>query len=131
MSTEGVEVDLVVATDFEVLQAAAPGQEVVGDVQDVVALEVGQVPLEQVEVVIDVVNQPELLGQEMDGPDASGCDRPHFLGDLVADVGGGHHRLTVFDARPILDAAEDSPLASVQLAMDSGVHSKASWGANG
>ena len=35
---EGVEVDLVVAADFEVLQAAAAGQEVVGDVQDVVAL---------------------------------------------------------------------------------------------
>ena len=35
---EGVEVDLVVAADLEVLQAAAAGQEVVGDVQDVVAL---------------------------------------------------------------------------------------------
>ena len=35
---EGVEVDLVVASDFEVLDAAAAGQEVVGDVQDVVAL---------------------------------------------------------------------------------------------
>jgi len=32
-----------------------------------------------------------------------------------------------FDTGLILDAAEDSPLASVQLAMDTGVHSKASW----
>ena len=38
LGPEGVEVDLVVAPDFEVLQAAAAGQEVVGDVQDVVAL---------------------------------------------------------------------------------------------
>jgi hypothetical protein len=37
-----------------VLDAAAAGEEVVGDVQDVVALEVRQVPLEQVEVLIDM-----------------------------------------------------------------------------
>jgi hypothetical protein len=36
-----------------------------------------------------------------------------------------------FDAGLILDPAEDSPLASIQLAVDSGVHSKASWWANG
>src|SRR5512135_3322014 len=34
---EGIEVDLVVTPDFEVFQATAAGQEVVGDVQDVVA----------------------------------------------------------------------------------------------
>ena len=33
------------------LDAAAAGQEVVGDVEDVVALVIGQVPLEQVEVL--------------------------------------------------------------------------------
>jgi len=37
----------------------------------VVALEVGQVPLEQVEVLVDVVGEPELLGHEVDGPDAA------------------------------------------------------------
>jgi len=42
------------------------------------------------------------------------------------DVGGGEHRLVAFDAGLIFDAAEDSPLASVQLAMDIGIHSKAS-----
>ena len=38
LGPEGVEVDLVVAPDLQVLQPAAAGQEVVGDVQDVVAL---------------------------------------------------------------------------------------------
>ena len=33
-----------------------------------------------------------------------------------------------FDAGLVLDAAEDSPLASVQLTVDTGVHSKTSWG---
>jgi hypothetical protein len=36
-----------------------------------------------------------------------------------------------FDAGLILDPAEDSSLASVQLAMDTGVHSKASRGRTG
>ena len=127
LGPEGVEVDLVVAPDFEVLEAAAAGQEVVGDVQDVVALVIRQVPLEQVEALVDVANQPELAGQEVDGPDAAGGDAPDLLGDLVVDIGGGHHRLVAFDAGLILDPAEDSPLASVQLAVDIGVHSKTSW----
>ena len=95
---EGVEVDLVVAAHFEVLQAAAPGQEVVGDVQDVVALEVRQVPLQEVEAPVDVVDQPELAGQQVDCPDSARRDGPGPIGDLVVDVGGGHHRLMPFDA---------------------------------
>ena len=71
---------------------------------------------------------PSLLGQEVDGPDAAGCDGPGPIGDLVVDIGGGHHRLMTFDTGLVLDAAEDSPLASVQLAVDIGVHSKTSWG---
>ena len=124
---EGVEVDLVVASDLQVLQPTAAGQEVVGDVQDVVALVIRQVPLEQVEVPVDVVDQAELAGQEVDGPDAAGCDGPGPLGDLVVDVGGGHHRLMAFDAGLILDATGDSPLAGGELSADSGVHSKTSW----
>ena len=73
-------------------------------------------------------DQADLPGQEVDGPDAAGCDGPGPVGDLVVDVGGGHHRLVAFDAGLVLDAAEDSPLASVQLAVDIGVHSKTSWG---
>src|SRR4051795_7356804 len=61
------------------------------------------------------------------GADAAGCDGPGAVGDLVVDIGGGHHRLLAFDAGLVLDPAEDSPLASVPLAVDSGVHSKASW----
>src|SRR6185312_10241297 len=131
LGPQGVEVDLVVAADLQVLEAAAARQEVVGDVQDVVALEVRQVPLEQVEVLIDVPDQSEFPGQEVDGPDAAGRNAPDLLADLVVDVGGGHHRLVAFHTGFVLDPAEDSPLASAQLAVDIGVHSKASWWANG
>ena len=50
---EGVEIDLIVAEPLEVLEAAAAGEEVEGDVQDVVGLEIGEVALQQVEVVVD------------------------------------------------------------------------------
>ena len=73
---QGVEIDLVVAADLQMFQAAAAGQEVVGDVQDVVALVIRQVPLQQVEALVDVVDQSDLLGQQVDGPDATGGDGP-------------------------------------------------------
>jgi hypothetical protein len=126
LSPEGIEVDLVVAPDLEVLQATAAGQEVVGEVQDVVALVVRQVPLQEVEALVEVVDQADPSGQEVDRPDAAGGDRPSAVGQLVVDVGGGRHRLGSFDG-PVLQSAKDSPLASVQPAMDTGVHSKTSW----
>ena len=48
---QGVEEDLVVAAQFEVLQAGAVAQGVVGEVEDVIGLVVGQVDLEQVQPV--------------------------------------------------------------------------------
>jgi hypothetical protein len=68
---EGIEVDLVVTPDFEVFQATAAGQEVVGDVQDVVALVIRQVPLQEVESLVDVPDESEFLSQEVHGPDAA------------------------------------------------------------
>src|SRR5512142_2202284 len=124
---QGVEEHLVVASDLDVLQAAATGQEVVGDVQDVVTLVIRQVPLQEVEVPVDGLDQSGHAGQEVDGPDAAECDDPCPLGDLVVDVRGRHHRHGAFDAVLVLQAATDSPLATVQLAMDTGVHSKTSW----
>src|SRR4051794_4031926 len=65
------------------------------------------------------------------GPSKSFVQQRHGtgpIGDLVVDIGGGQHRLVAFDAGLVLDPAEDSPLASVQPAVDIGVHSKTSWG---
>ena len=124
---ECVEVDLVVAADLDVLQPGAARQEVVGDVQDVVRFMVGQVSLEEVEVLVDVVDQPGLPGQEVDRPDAAGCDGMDLVGEFVVDVGGGHHRLRSFDAGLVLQASGDAALASGELSADTGVHSKTSW----
>src|SRR5512135_274676 len=61
------------------------------------------------------------------GTDAARGDAPDLLGDLVADVGGGQHRLGALDAGFVLQSAEDPPLASGELSVDTGVHSKTSW----
>ena len=92
LGAEGVEVDLVVAAQLEVLEAAAAGEDVEGDVQDVVGLVIGEVPLEEVEVVVDVGDQAGPLGQQEHGADAAGGEALDALGELVVDVGGGHHR---------------------------------------
>ena len=65
------------------LQAAAAGQEVVGDIEDVIALVIRQMPLQEVEVPVDVPDQSDLAGQEVDGPDAAGGDAPDLLGYLI------------------------------------------------
>src|SRR6056297_2700977 len=96
------------------------------DVQHMVTLVVRQVAFEEVEVAVDVVDQAELAGQQVDGPDAAGCDAPDLLGEFVADVGGGRHRLGAFDAGAVLQASGDSSLASGEFAAETGVHSKAS-----
>src|SRR5947209_9440851 len=93
-----------------------------------VALVIGQMPLQRVEALVDVVGQSDVAGREVDGADAAGCESPDLLGDLVVDVGGGHHRLGSFDTGLVLDSAEDATLASAALPMDTGVHSKTSWG---
>ena len=114
---EGVEVDLVVAADLEVLRPSATGQEVVGDVQDVVALVVGQMSLQEVELLARCPRiRPSFLARRWMGADAARRDAPDLLGDLVVDVGGGDHRLGPLDAGPVLDAAGDPPLASAQPA---------------
>ena len=71
LCSHAVEVDLAVAAHFEVLQALPAREEVVGDVQDVVALEARQAPLQEVEALVDVVDEPDLMSQEGNGPDAA------------------------------------------------------------
>jgi hypothetical protein len=52
---QDAEVDLVVAAELEVLDAQAAGEEIEGDVQDVVGFVVGQMPLEEVELAVDLL----------------------------------------------------------------------------
>ena len=79
---EGVEIDLVVAEQLEVLDAPAAGEDVEGDVQDVVGLVIGEVPLEQVEAVVDGGDQPGAAGDQEHGADAAGGQALGALGPV-------------------------------------------------
>ena len=94
------------------LDAAAAGEEVEGDVQDMVGFVIGQMPLEQMEIAVDVArSSPILLSQQEHGADAAGGEAADAIGQFVVDVGGGHHGLVAFGAGSIRDAVQDSPLA--------------------
>jgi hypothetical protein len=43
---------------------------------------------------VDAPDQPDLAGQEVDGPDATGGDGPYPVGQFVVDVVGGSGRST-------------------------------------
>ena len=96
------------------LDLLAAGQEVEGDVQDVVALVVRQVPLEDVDVGIDGADQPGPTRQQEHGADAPGGEAPGAIGQLVVDVGGGHHGRVALRPGPVEDAVEDPPLPLVE-----------------
>jgi hypothetical protein len=50
----------------------------------------------------------------------------HPIGQFIVDVIGGDHRAFTFRPGKILDAEEDSPLASPEFVEEIGIHSKAS-----
>ncbi len=104
----------------------AAGQDVEGDVQDVVGLVVGEVAFEEVEALIDVGDQPGLAGEQEHGADAAGGKPLNPVGQFVLDIAGGDHGAFPLGPGSVLDAAEDSPLALPELVEDIGIHSKAS-----
>ena len=123
---QGVEVGLVAAQPLEVLQTAAAGQQVVGDVEHVVRLVVGPVQFEQGELVVDRRIEPQPLHQQVDRTDPAVERRPGAVGDLVVDVAGAEHRPPAVAAVILVQAAENPPLATRDLFAYLGVHSKTS-----
>ena len=89
---QGIEKVFVGAAEFDVLQTGAVAEGVVGEVEDVVGFVVGEVDFEQVEVAIDVVDESDASGQEMDGTDAAADESIGFVRDFVVDVAGGELR---------------------------------------
>ena len=107
---QGVEERLLLAELVQVLQALVAGQEVVGDVEHVVGLVVGQVDLEQVELAVDALHESAALGQEVDGSDAAAGDAAIASGKFVMDIGASEDRL-IGGAVIVADAACDTGLA--------------------
>ena len=128
------------------LDFLAAGQDVVGDIQDMVGLVIGQMPFEEMEIAVDIADQPGPASQQVEGTDSTSGEPLNAVRQFVVDVGSGHHGLLAFWSGAILDAIEDPLLAFVEnsaiafprfltvafsgLLGDSMTHSKASVGWN-
>ncbi len=80
VGAQGVEEDEVVASLFDVVEAGAVAQGIVGEVEDVVGLVVGEVELEQVEPLVNGFREAEVADQQLNPADAAARNR----GVLVA-----------------------------------------------
>src|SRR5271157_2187300 len=111
---QGIEINLVIAPQFEMLDFLAAGQDVVGDIQDMVGLVIGLMPFEEMEIAVDIADQPGPASQQVEGTDSASGETLDAVRQFVMDVGGGHHGLVALRPGPILDALEYSELAFVE-----------------
>ena len=87
-SAQGIEEGCVVAAEFDLLQAGAVAQGVVGDVEDVVGFVIRQMQLEEMEAFVDRLDQAHTPGQGMERSDSAAADGLCFVGDFVVNVAG-------------------------------------------
>ena len=133
LGAQGVEIDLVVAPKFKVFDPLAAGEDVEGDVQDMVGFVIRQMSFEKVEVPIDTVDQPDRSSQHENGADAAGTETFDATSMLIVDIGGGHHRFGSLVLANICKPEANSPpsflkcslLAGQTLFSESSTHSKA------
>jgi hypothetical protein len=108
LGAQGVEIDLVVASQFEMFDVGAPSEDVEGDVEDVVGLVIGEVAFEEVKVAVDVTDQAGPARDQEHGAETTGTEAVDAAGEFVVDVGSSHHGVIAFGAGAVLDAIEDS-----------------------
>jgi hypothetical protein len=89
VGTERVEEDDFVASQFDIVEARASTEGVVGEVENVITLVIRQVILQPMESFVDGLGESEFPNQEWDGTDAAGCDGSGSGGDRVVDIRGG------------------------------------------
>ena len=124
LGAQGVEVGLVGAQPLEVLQARTARQDVVGEVEDVVGLEVGQVAFEQVQVAVDGVSQAELPHQEVEGAEAAAVEAAGLVADLVVDVAVAEHAAALLLPLLLAESPLDAALAIAEAPAYLGLHWK-------
>src|SRR5262249_20939100 len=128
VGAQGVEEDLVVASQLNIVEAGPVAQRVVGEVQDMVGLMVGQVELEQVEPLVDGLSEAEVPHEPLDGGGGAAGDRPGLVGDLVVDVGGGEDGVGRGSGDGPVEPAAEFPLAGGVVSVWNRFHSKSPWG---
>src|SRR6202035_2246512 len=121
---QGVQQDLVLAEEFQVLQARAAAQRQIGQRQHVVGFMVREMDIQQLQAPVQGVDEAEPAGQSMNEADAAAGDAAATLGDLVVNVAGSHHGLGATTQILLVQSALDPALAVGQLSSYAGFHSK-------
>ena len=114
LGAEGIEIDGIVAPQLDMFEAAATGEDIESNVQNMVGFVIGEVAFEEMEIEVDAGDQAGGPCQHHHGADAAGGEALDALAEFVVDVGGGDHGAVAFGAGAILDAVEDSPPAFPQ-----------------
>ena len=89
--SQSIEIDFIVAPQFEVFDPLTASEDVEGNVQDVVGFVIGKMDLEEMKIGVDVADQAYPVRQQQHDADATGAETLDAIGQFVLDVGGGHH----------------------------------------
>src|SRR4029077_10563727 len=114
LGAEGVEEDLVVAPQLDVLDALPSGEDVEGDVQDVVGLVIGAMDLEKMEVVVDVTDQAGRPRHQEHGTNAASGKPLDTIGQFVMYICSGHDGNVTLGFRKLSESIQESLLPLLQ-----------------
>jgi hypothetical protein len=123
---QGVQKHLVVAAQFDVFQPHARAHRIVGQVQHVIRLVIGQMDLQHLHAAVDRLDQAALAGQFVNRADAPHAHAADLLRDFLADVLRREHRLGIPAATLAVQPLLDPLLGGGQLFGYRGIHSKSS-----
>jgi hypothetical protein len=128
VGADRIEKDEVVASQFDVVEAGAIAEGVVGEVEDVIGLVIGEVELEQVESVVDGLREAEFPQQELDGTDAARGDGASLVGDVIVDIRCGEDGLWRWGGDGPIEPLANFPLAVGVMSVWNRAHSKSPCG---
>jgi len=84
------------------------------------------VKLEQVEALVDGVDQSDVTGQVVNGPDAAVNEAARSVGDVITNVGGGEGGFAAVAESLVVEASLNPALVAGQLLSYGNFHSKSS-----
>ena len=121
---EGVEEGLVLTTEFQILEASAITEGVVGNGQDVVGLVIRQVYLEQMKTFVDGLGQTDMVNKPVDDAYAAVNDGPVAVGNVIVEGVRREDGPVGLGVPRFIDSAFDSGLAFAEPRVENPFHLK-------
>ena len=128
---ESIEESVVVAAEFDVVQAGSVAERIVSDVENVVGFVIRQMDLEEVKSLVDGLRQSELVGEHVDGSDASVSNGSVSMRNVVFDGATGEDRSACGGVVCLVESPSDSGLACAEPGAENRFHSKSLVGSGG